>query len=127
MLVAMATFTHDDIRSACKPRDSWWTVLFADPFAVRLTRWIANRTPFGPNEVTAAAALFAAAAAACLLSSAPAALLAGAGLFAMSFLLDCVDGKLARLTGTASVAGVWFGSVLDRLRFIGCAAALLLG
>lgn len=54
-------------------------------------------------------------------------LLAGALLFHLSFVLDCMDGKIARLKGTGSVFGSWVDFVFDRIRFFGCVMALLVG
>src|SRR3712207_8819073 len=43
-------------------------------------------------------------------------LLLGALLFHLSFVLDCMDGKIARLNGTGSPFGSWLDYVFDRLR-----------
>jgi len=48
-------------------------------------------------------------------------------LFHLSFVLDCMDGKIARLNGTGSVFGSWLDYVLDRLRVLVCAVALFAG
>jgi hypothetical protein len=54
-------------------------------------------------------------------------LVAGAVVFHISFVLDCMDGKIARLKGTGSVFGAWLDYVFDRLRVVTCAVALMLG
>jgi hypothetical protein len=51
-------------------------------------------------------------------------LIAGALLFHASFVVDCMDGKIARLRGTGTLFGAWFDFMFDRLRVIACTAAL---
>jgi phosphatidylglycerophosphate synthase len=115
------TYSLDDVRATLKPRDSWWTVLLVDPFAIRLTRFTANRTPLTPNEVTVCAFILGLASATCFALNH---LIAGALLYHCSFILDCVDGKLARLKGEGSPFGGWLDYMLDRVKVACCAAAL---
>jgi phosphatidylglycerophosphate synthase len=121
------TYTLDEVLASRKPRDSWWTVLLIDPPACRLVCWLANRTPITPSQLTGLAFVLGVAAAGCFAQGGRVSLAAGAVLFSLSFLLDCMDGKLARLTGTGSVFGMWLDFVLDQIRFLACAAALLFG
>ena len=51
----------------------------------------------------------------------------GALLFHFSFVLDCMDGKIARLKGTRSVFGMWLDYMLDRVRVVICALMLMTG
>ena len=48
-------------------------------------------------------------------------LVAGAVLFYLSFMIDCVDGKIARLKGTGTPFGLWLDYVGDRIRVVLCA------
>lgn len=85
-----------------KAIDAWWTVLLIDPVAVPLTRALRPIRWCTPTRVTlvahglglVCASLFAAGW-----------LVAAAILFEVRFVLDCVDGKLARLRGTSSNVG----------------------
>ena len=45
----------------------------------------------------------------------------------ISFVLDCVDGKIARLKGTGSVFGMWLDYSFDRYRVLACTGALMYG
>ncbi|GGJ96301.1 hypothetical protein GCM10010123_27870 [Pilimelia anulata] len=110
-----------------KPRDAWWTVLLVDPLASRLVQWAAPYRWFTPNRLTLVAFLLGLGAAGCFLDGAYPALLAGALLFHLSFVVDCMDGKVARLNGTGSEFGAWLDYILDRLRVLVCAAALMGG
>jgi phosphatidylglycerophosphate synthase len=110
-----------------KQRDSWWTVLLVDPVATPMVRWTAMRTRFTPNQVTCGALFFGLSAAACFSRSDWKWLAIGALLYHCSFILDCMDGKLARLTGQSSEFGSWLDYVFDRIRVLVCTVALMGG
>jgi phosphatidylglycerophosphate synthase len=124
----MANFTLDDVRQRTyKARDAWWTVLLVDPLASRLVRFTANRTRVTPNQLTVAALILGLGAGACFAVASWPWLLAGAVLYHLSFTLDCMDGKIARLKGTGSVFGAWLDYIFDRVRVLACAIALMAG
>ena len=124
----MPSFTLRDVQDQTyKSRDSWWTVWLVDPLASRLVRFTANRTSITPNQLTLAALFLGLLAALCFLRADWYWLLAGAVLFHLSFVLDCMDGKIARLKGTGSVFGSWLDYVFDRIRVLVCGIALLGG
>ncbi|MFF3763503.1 CDP-alcohol phosphatidyltransferase family protein [Streptomyces sp. NPDC001922] len=114
-------------RTTEKKRDAWWTVLLVDPVATPLVRWTARWTRITPNQITWFALLLGLGAAGCFAAGSWGWLLAGAALYHVSFILDCMDGKLARLTGTGSVFGAWLDYVFDRVRVLACAVALMGG
>src|ERR1700730_16829398 len=120
-----------------KRRDSWWTVLLVDPLAIYLVR-LADRLRWAtPNRITALAFLAGLAAAGAVVASAPGTggpgaggpgwLAVGALLYHLAFVLDCVDGKLARWQRRSSVIGGWLDFSLDQIRVVICALALLGG
>jgi phosphatidylglycerophosphate synthase len=124
----MANFTLDDVRQRTyKARDAWWTVLLVDPLAARLVKVTANRTRITPNQLTVAALVLGLGAGACFAAASWPWLLAGAVLYHLSFTLDCMDGKIARLKGTGSVFGAWLDYIFDRVRVLACAVALMAG
>ncbi|MDA8370876.1 MAG: CDP-alcohol phosphatidyltransferase family protein [Nocardiopsaceae bacterium] len=124
----MSVFTLSDVREQTyKPRDSWWTVYLVDPLASRLVQVTANRTSLTPNQLTLAALVLGLGAAGCFAMAEWPWLLAGALLFHFSFVLDCMDGKIARLKGNGSIFGSWLDYVFDRLRVLVCAVALMGG
>ncbi|SCL31004.1 CDP-alcohol phosphatidyltransferase [Micromonospora rhizosphaerae] len=110
-----------------KDRDAWWTVWLVDPVASRLVRLVAPYRWITPNRLTTAAFLLGLAAAACFALQDYPWLVAGAVLFHLSFVIDCMDGKVARLNGTGSVFGAWLDYVFDRLRVLVCTIALMAG
>lgn len=124
----MAGFTLDDVRErTCRTRDSWWTVWLVDPLAVRLVRLTVNRTRVTPNQLTIAALFLGLGAAACFAFGLGPLLIAGAVLYYLCFLLDCMDGKLARLRDQETLFGAWMDYVFDRFRVLVCAIALMGG
>ncbi|WP_240506710.1 CDP-alcohol phosphatidyltransferase family protein [Thermoactinospora rubra] len=124
----MRGYTLEQVRAQTyKARDAWWTVLLVDPLAGRLVVFLANRTAVTPNQITGAAFCVGLGSAACFLMGGWTWLAAGAVLYHLSFVLDCLDGKIARLKGTGTLLGGWLDYVLDRIRVLACALALMWG
>ncbi|MGH2694971.1 MAG: CDP-alcohol phosphatidyltransferase family protein [Actinomycetota bacterium] len=94
-----------------KDRDYWWTVLVVDPIAFPLARFLARKRWLTADQVTSLALLVGAASGFAYASEGRIGLALGAALFFTSFVLDCVDGKVARALGTSSPRG----QVLDEL------------
>jgi hypothetical protein len=120
----MGGFTLNDILAARKSRDSWWTVFMVDPLACRLALFVANHTSITPNGLTRLSMAIGFASAAAF---AEGALVLGAVLFYLSFTVDCMDGKIARLKGTGTPFGLWLDYVGDRIRVVACAFGLGFG
>jgi hypothetical protein len=104
-----------------KGKDAWWTVLIIDPIAGTLVRVVYPIAAVTPNLLTAISALIAAAA---VVAFALGDLVAGALLFQASFIVDCMDGKLAYTRNQRSRFGGFYDVAADTLRFGGCAGAL---
>ena len=104
-----------------KAADAVWTVFVIDPIAVPLVALARDSRAVTPDRLSAATALAALASAAAFASDL---LWLGALLFQMSFLLDCMDGKLARVRGSTSPAGVLTDVAADALRLAACATGL---
>ncbi len=122
------TFTLHDVRSRTyKARDAWWTVFLVDPLAGRLVVTTANRTSITPNQITWGAFVLGLGSAWCFLQAEWPWLVAGAAVYHVSFVLDCMDGKIARLKGTGTILGGWLDYVFDRIRVLACTAALMWG
>ncbi|HEU5107358.1 MAG TPA: CDP-alcohol phosphatidyltransferase family protein [Micromonosporaceae bacterium] len=118
-------YTIQEIRSRTyKTRDAWWTVLLVDPLASRLVQLTAGYRWVTPNRLSLAAFALGVASAACFAQADRWWLVAGGLLFHLAFVVDCMDGKIARLNGTGSVFGVWLDFMLDQLRVMICTLAL---
>jgi phosphatidylglycerophosphate synthase len=117
----------EQVRATYKQRDAWWTVLLVDPLASRLLRVVGRAAWITPTRLTATAFLLGLAAAAALLRATPGWLVIGALLYHVSFVVDCMDGKIARLRGTGSIVGSWLDFALDRVRVFLATLALFGG
>lgn len=111
----------------CKKRDAWWTVILVDPVATRMLIVMARFNFITPNRVTWAALFVGLGSAGFFLKGDMQSLIIGAALYHLSFILDCIDGKLARLKGNGTVFGGWLDYVFDRIRVLFCALALMGG
>jgi len=104
-----------------KGKDAWWTVFVIDPIAGTLVRVVYPIAAITPNVLTAISALIAAVA---VVAFALGDLVAGALLFQASFVVDCMDGKLAYTRNQRSKFGGFYDVAADTLRFGGCIGAL---
>ncbi len=95
-----------DLDAMVKPVDAWWTVLFVDPIATRVVPWLARHPVVTPSRITLVAHALAIVSAVLFATDN---LVAGAVVFELRFIGDCLDGKLARVTGQSS----FFGRDLD--------------
>jgi phosphatidylglycerophosphate synthase len=108
-------------RSTLKRVDAWWTVLVIDPIAVRILPLIAPIAWITPMRLTLLAGVLGIVPGLLFLHGA---LVAGAVAFQVRFLIDCLDGKLARMRGTGSKRGGMADEMLDVLTLFFSWAAL---
>ncbi len=110
-------------RETLHPVDAWWTVLFIDPIAIRLL-WLLVRVWPGvtPNAVTFASLVAGLAAGYAFFTGH---LIWGALLYQFSYLLDCVDGKVARLRGLVSPLGAFWDGLANNMVFVACVLGLM--
>jgi phosphatidylglycerophosphate synthase len=120
-------FSLEDIRATYKWRDAWWTVYLVDPLASRLMLPLVNHTRITPNQVSSLSFVVGIFAALSFVQGGHGWLVLGAALYHISFVLDCIDGKIARLKGTGSVFGMWLDYSFDRYRVMICAVGLSYG
>ncbi len=112
MLSAIA----DAYRRTSKPKDILWNKLVARPLAAAVIVPLA-RTRITPNQVTLATLpVFLAGAALLIACPTWGALVAGAAILELSYVLDCADGQLARLKGTSSPVGAHLDFLMDELK-----------
>lgn len=108
-------YNYEGVLKTVKPIDAWWCVLFTDPLTLRPTLFLANHTSIKPNHITVSSILLNIFSAICFFQGTNLFLILGATLFELSFLLDTIDGKLARLTNSESEFGKkldWLGGCL---------------
>jgi len=103
-------------KASLKPRDNFWTEVMSRPIAALLLFFL-HRTRITPNQVTFLSLLVAAGSAATLvLWRTWPGLLVAAIVLQLSYLLDCVDGQLARLRGITSPLGHQLDFLMDELK-----------
>ena len=116
----------DAYRRTRKPRDILWNRFVARPLAALLLVPLA-RTRVTPNQVTLATlVVFAAGAAMLALRPGRGALVGAAAILELSYVLDCVDGQLARWKGTSSPVGAHLDFLMDEIKAFVLVAAVAL-
>ncbi|HVM36357.1 MAG TPA: CDP-alcohol phosphatidyltransferase family protein [Actinomycetota bacterium] len=113
----------DATAEGAKKRDYWWTVLATDPVALPAARFLARRRWLTPDQVTALALLTGLSTGVLFATGTRWGLVAGGLVFYGAFVLDCIDGKLARALGVTSPRG----EALDHLADGGRRASASLG
>jgi phosphatidylglycerophosphate synthase len=114
----------DIYRRTRKPNDIVWNRLVARPLAALLVVPLA-RTSVTPNQITfATLPVFLAGAAIMAFLPSWGALVAGAAIIELSYVLDCADGQLARLKGMSSPVGAHLDFLMDELKAFSLIAAI---
>jgi len=116
----------DAYRRTQKPRDILWNRFVARPLAAVLLVPLA-RTNVTPNQVTLATlVVFVAGAALLALDPGRGALVGAVAILELSYVLDCVDGQLARWKGTSSPVGAHLDFLMDEIKAFLLVAAVAL-
>jgi phosphatidylglycerophosphate synthase len=115
-----------ELRLAVRERDDLVATYLVSSWSPRLAGWAA-RVGIGPNSVTAASVALVAAAALLFWAGGRPALLLGAVLLYLGFVLDRVDGQLARYTRRFSPFGGWLDAMSDRVKEAAVYAGLAAG
>lgn len=114
------------LRLAVKEKDDFFTTYAVSSWSPVVTR-AAARLRLSPTAVTGLSVLFAVAAALCFWQASRPAMIAGGLLLYLGFVLDCVDGQLARYTRTFSTFGGWLDTMADRAKEYAVYAGLAAG
>ncbi|MGY0007389.1 DUF5941 domain-containing protein [Micromonospora sp. I033] len=114
---AVAAVDEDkaELRLSVKERDDFFTTFFVSTWSPYVVK-AAARIGLGPTGVTMISVAFAVAAAVLFGVGGRPALVAGGVLLYLGFVLDCVDGQLARYTRHFSAWGGWLDTMADRAK-----------
>ncbi|XXG10432.1 DUF5941 domain-containing protein [Micromonospora sp. SH-82] len=104
-----------ELRLSVKEKDDFFTTYFVSTWSPQVTK-VCARVGLGPTAVTMISVVFAAAAALLFATGDRPALVAGGVLLYLGFVLDCVDGQLARYTRHFSAWGGWLDTMADRAK-----------
>ncbi|WTZ06223.1 CDP-alcohol phosphatidyltransferase family protein [Micromonospora sp. NBC_01392] len=113
--VAAVDEDRAELKLSVKERDDFFTTFFVSTWSPYVTK-AAARIGIGPTGVTMVSVAFAVAAAVLFGVGGRPALVAGAVLLYLGFVLDCVDGQLARYTRHFSAWGGWLDTMADRFK-----------
>ncbi|MEV4703690.1 DUF5941 domain-containing protein [Actinoplanes sp. NPDC049316] len=114
------------LRLAVKEKDDFFTTYAVSSWSPLVTKLCA-RAGLTPSGVTALSVLFAVAAALSFWEASRPAMVAGAVLLYLGFVLDCVDGQLARYTRRFGAFGGWLDTMADRAKEYAVYAGLAAG
>nr|WP_239098915.1 DUF5941 domain-containing protein [Micromonospora andamanensis] len=114
---AVAAVDEDraELRLSVKEKDDFFTTFFVSTWSPYVTK-VCARLGLSPTAVTMVSVAFAAAAAAMFAAGGRPLLVVGAVLLYLGFVLDCVDGQLARYTRNFSAWGGWLDTMADRAK-----------
>ncbi|PZV96416.1 CDP-alcohol phosphatidyltransferase [Micromonospora phaseoli] len=114
---AVAAVDEDraELRLSVKEKDDFFTTYFVSTWSPYVTK-VCARLGLSPTAVTMVSVVFAAAAAGLFAAGGRPLLVAGAVLLYLGFVLDCVDGQLARYTRNFSAWGGWLDTMADRAK-----------
>ena len=104
------------IKDAKKKKDGWWASLFSGPAANKLLPFIADKEWITPNCVTSASLCICIIACAFISNGGWVFLVIGGILLQLVFIVDCLDGQLARYRNQCSNFGAWYDRVTDRVK-----------
>jgi len=114
------------LESAVKRDDGLFATYAVSTYSRYIARWAARRG-LSPNAVTFISLGVGVLAALWFSSGTRAGLIAGAAFLYASFVLDCVDGQLARYTRRFSPLGAWLDTIGDRAKEYIAYAGLAVG
>lgn len=124
----LAAVDEDAVRlaSAVKGDDGFFTTYCVSTYSRYIARWAAHRG-MSPNTVTFVNMVVAILAALGFASGTRLGMIAGAVLLYFAFVLDCVDGQLARYARKFSTLGAWLDATGDRAKEYIAYAGLAVG
>ncbi len=105
-------FTLEDVEKLL-PLKTWWASVFVLPVSNRIAIFISNKTEITPNQVTLTSLLLRIFAGLLFMQTTRGHLLLGALFYYLAYVLDCVDGLVARLTKKTSEFGRYLDHVTD--------------
>ena len=103
-------------RQSKKKKDNFWTEWISRPPAAVLV-WLLKGTPVTPNQISFFAIFVAICGAATLIAwTSWLGLIVGGLILQLAYIIDCVDGQLARLKNLASPVGAILDFMLDEVK-----------
>ena len=107
---------REKIKNAIKKKDGWWASIFSSQVANIFLIFICDIKWITPNRVTTFSLFTCVIAAAFISVGTSIFLILGAILVQLVFILDCLDGQLARYREQSSNFGAWYDRITDRIK-----------
>ena len=104
------------LKSAIKKKDGWWASIFSGPVANIFLALICDIKWITPNIVTTSSLFLCIITAFFISRGIQPFLIIGAVLVQFVFILDCLDGQLARYREQSSNFGAWYDRITDRIK-----------
>jgi len=105
------------LRETFKPREEWWSRVFATPMANLFLSGVADWAFITPNRLTTLSFILAILTAALILSGPSENLFIAGVILQFSYIIDCMDGQLARYRQTVSSTGAFLDKLSDYIKF----------
>lgn len=109
-------------------KEEYWSFYVVRPISIYISLFITNKTKLSPNALTIIGIAFGLLSAAFFMLGSPAAVLIGCAFYQASYLIDCLDGEVARIVKKTSNFGIWLDIGLNyaqALSFLGIVYGLL--
>ena len=114
----------DRLESTFQPRDEWWSRVFATPMAYLVLTVVADWRFLTPNRLTIFSFGLTIASALFILVDTTTSLVVAGIVLQIAYIIDCMDGQLARYRGVSSKAGSLLDKCSDFIKFPFVIAAL---
>jgi phosphatidylglycerophosphate synthase len=109
-----------------RPRQEWWSRVFATPVANAALHLVADWKFITPNRLTLASFFLTLCTAVMITSGSNVSFVYAALVLQVAYVLDCMDGQLARYRGVSSIAGSFLDKWSDFVKFPAIILALTL-
>ena len=105
------------LRETFKPREEWWSRVFATPIAHGILHFVADWKVVTPNRLTMLSFLLTGLTSLLILSGMNTSLFTAAALLQLAYVFDCMDGQLARYRKASSRLGSFLDKWSDYVKF----------
>lgn len=105
------------LKKTFKPREEWWSRVFATPIANLVLLGVADWTFITPNRLTILSFILTILTTTLILSGTSKNLLFAGIILQLAYIVDCMDGQLARYRQTASRIGSFLDKLSDHIKF----------
>ena len=106
----------EQLKKSIKEKDGWWATIFSSKIANLFLYFIADSKSITPNCVTLSSLVLCFISGFFIATGSSKNLIIGAILIQLVFVLDCLDGQLARYRNAGTNFGAWFDRVTDRVK-----------